>query len=339
MTKNYQVYNVCGYGSTGSSAVVNLLEEYSTCKHVPGEFRFIQDPDGLMDLCFNLSQHWGWNRSDAYIRRFIKYTDIIGRRIGPFKYGEHLNKYFNYNFFKHRDEFVRNVIDTSWHGHWFFHDFNERNFFQTFIENGKRSLSWHFGWSREWLRKATKKSQMHFVRSDKDIYKLSEKFLISLFDEINLSSEDRLIFDQLGLAYHFDKYKKIIPGLRQIVVERDPRDVYLDAKNYNAYPITNNVSDFVNFYEGSRAKDYPKSNNNCLVIRFEDLIFQYDQTTFRIEKFVNLEKHQHVDQFKKFDPQVSIKNTRTWRRPENKKFINDIREIENKLNNWCYNFE
>jgi hypothetical protein len=114
MDKKFEVYNVCGYGSTGSSAVVNILEEYSACALVPGEFRFIQDPDGLMDLCENLSNYWGWNRSDAYIRRFIRYTDIIGRRIHLFRYGEHLNKHFNYHFFKHRDAFIKEVIDTRW---------------------------------------------------------------------------------------------------------------------------------------------------------------------------------------------------------------------------------
>ena len=38
------------------------------------------------------------------------------------------------------------------------------------------------------------------------------------------------------LPYHMKKFKLLLPNLKQIVVDRDPRDVYLDAKNYNAIP-------------------------------------------------------------------------------------------------------
>lgn len=339
MSSNLKIYNICGYGSTGSSAVVNLLEEYTTCKHIPGEFRFIQDPDGVIDLCTNLTDNWGWNRSDAYIRRFIHYTNVIGRRIGPFHYGEHLNKFFNYRFFDHRDEYLKNIIDTSWKGHWFFHDFNERSTTQTFIDNGKRSLSWHFGFSREWLRKVTRKSEMYFTSPNKDFYKLSQRFLEALFSEVNLQPDDNLIFDQLGLAYHFEKYKMIMPGLKQIVVERDPRDVYLDAINYNAYPITDNIKDFVNFYRGSRSKKYPEINDDCLIIQFEDLIYDYKNTKTNIENFMNIDPQTHLYKETRFVPAISIKNTQTWKRPENHKSLNHIHQIEKLLPEWCYKFD
>ena len=42
-----KILSVAGYGSTGSSAVVNLLEEFDNCNVMGGEFRIIQDPDGI----------------------------------------------------------------------------------------------------------------------------------------------------------------------------------------------------------------------------------------------------------------------------------------------------
>ena len=111
------IISVNGYGSTGSSACLNLLQDYSTTYTVPGEFRFFQDPDGLLDLCFNLTQNWGWVRSDAFIRRFIKYTDILARHPKPWQVGSGLDKYFDNKFIEYRNEFLDNIIATKWKGY------------------------------------------------------------------------------------------------------------------------------------------------------------------------------------------------------------------------------
>jgi len=131
---------VNGLGSTGSSAVVDLLKEYSDTFIVPGEFRFLQDPDGLIDFCFNIDENWGWVRSDAFVRRFIKYTDIIGRKPKYWETGERLDEYFNGEFFNARDRFLKQVVDTEWNGYWFYHDYHESGAMRTFVEKCKRYL-------------------------------------------------------------------------------------------------------------------------------------------------------------------------------------------------------
>jgi len=338
MKKNNNILSVAGYGSTGSSAVVNFLEEFDSCHVMGGEFRMVQDPDGLEDLCFNLSNSWGWNRSDTFIRRFIKYTDIIGRRITPLVYGENLNKAFNYKFFEFRDLFLKEIIDTKWKGHWFYHDYHERNKFQVLIENFKRSLSWHFGMSPYWLRKHTKKSDMYFVRSDKDVYGAAQEFLKNLFNELDISA-DYLVFDQLILPYHKDRFDLLFPNLKQIVVDRDPRDVYLDAKNYNAYPITGKIETFISFYETSRSIKNITCDSQNLIIQFEDLIYNYKTTTEKILNFIGISLEDNSKQFTRFNPKISIKNTKTWEREKSEKILSDIKIIENRLKNWCYDFK
>jgi hypothetical protein len=337
MKNNNKILSVAGYGSTGSSAVVNFLEEFDSCNVMGGEFRLVQDPDGLEDLCCNLTDSWGWNRSDAYIRRFIKYTDIIGRRITPLKYGEHLNKAFNFNFFKHRDAFLADIVDTKWEGHWFYHDYHERNYMQVLIENFKRSLSWHFGLSPLWLRKNTKKSKMFFVRSDKDVYCSARKFLNDLFNELDIDFE-YLVFDQLILPYHKKKFEPLFPYFKQIVVDRDPRDVYLDAKNYNAYPITQDIESFISFYETSRQINIASNNNSTLLIQFEDLIYNYDETTKKLVDFLGIDFSTHSKKFSRLDPKVSVKNTQTWLREENSSYRKDMDLVRERLSEWCYDF-
>lgn len=337
MPNDNKILSVSGYGSTGSSAVVNFLEEFENCHVMGGEFRLVQDPDGLEDLCYNLTNSWGWVRSDAYIRRFKKYTDIIGRRISPLTYGEHLNKEFNFNFFKYRDQFIENITDTKWQGHWFYHDYHERNYFQVLIENFKRSLSWHFGLSPLWLRKNTKKSEMFFVKSDADVYDHARNFLKKLFDELDITAE-YLVFDQLILPYHKTKFDPLFPGFKQIVVDRDPRDVFLDAKNYNAYPITPNIESFISFYETSRKLNVVENNESTLLIRFEDLIYQYGETTKKIVDFLGIDFANHTKKFSRLDPKVSIKNTKTWCKEENLGYRRDMEVVKERLSEWCYDF-
>lgn len=337
MKSKNKILSVAGYGSTGSSAVVNFLEEFDSCHVMGGEFRLVQDPDGIEDLCNNLTNSWGWNRSDAYVRRFIKYTDTIGRRITPFQYGENLNKAFNYNFFNHRDKFIKDIVDTEWTGHWFYHDYHERNPFETLIENFKRSLSWHFGFSPLWLRKNIKKSSMYFVKSDEDVYLSARAFLTNLFDELDVDS-DYLVFDQLILPYHKKRFDSLFPNFKQIVVDRDPRDVYLDAKNYNAYPITKNIESFISFYETSRKINTAVNNSSTLLIRFEDLIYNYDVTTKKILDFLEIDPLKHLKKYSRLDPKISIKNTQTWLKDENKEYSDDMNIVKKRLEQWCYDF-
>ena len=178
---------------------------------------------------------------------------------------------------------------------------------------------------------------MYFVRSDEEIYKYARKFLNNLFRELDLSS-DYLVFDQLILPYHKKKFEPLFPNFKQIVVDRDPRDVYLDAKNYNAYPITEDIESFVSFYESSRKLNLSKDDSSTLLISFEDLIYDYDKTTNKIMEFLKLDSCDHLKKFSRFDPKLSIKNTQTWNLDKNKEYRNDMNIIKDRLKSWCYDF-
>lgn len=339
MNTNLEYVSVAGYGSTGSSAVVNLLEEVTTCHVVREEFRFIQDPDGLEDLCSNIKKSWGWVRSDAFIRRFIKFTNILGRKPHYFEVGEDLDNLFDKNFFKYRDEFLENIIDSTWNGYWFYHDYHERNPLEIFIEKLKRFTK-KFGVSKESIRKMTKKSNMYFVRHDVDIDKFAQIFINKLFktlvkDKIN----NKIILDQLILPYNRTNFNSIFSNLKQIIVDRDPRDVYLDAMTYNAYPITKDINTFISFYESVHSKEEIINDSITLKIQFEDLIYNYEETINRIFVFLDIDKKDHENIKSRFDPAVSINNTQTWKKEKFSKYKSDIKIIENKLNKWCYKFD
>ena len=329
------IVSVNGYGSTGSSACVNLLQDYSNVNSVPGEFRFFQDPDGLLDLCFNLTENWGWVRSDAFVRRFIRYTNILARHPKPWQVGSGLDNYFEHRFLEYRDEFLDKIVAAKWDGYWFYHDYHDANTLEIFIERLKR-VTRRIGVSKPKIRKLTKKRKMYYVDPTKDIWLHAEHFFAKLVD-LKINRENEIVlFDQLCMPYHLEQLDKIIPSAKSIIVDRDPRDVYIDALTYNAYPITDDINTFINFYKSSREYRSTHLKPNCLSIKFEDLIYQFDTTRKLIEEFLNIDPKRYAKNI--FDPNVSIRNTKTFLKPENLHLGQDIRQIENQLEDYLYEF-
>ena len=161
---------------------------------------------------------------------------------------------------------------------------------------------------------------------------------MNFFLEIVRKETKKIVLDQLILPYNRSNFFKLFDNLKQIIVDRDPRDVYLDAMTYNAYPITKDIESFISFYESTHLKEIVKPSDTTLLVKFEDLIYNYEQTVNMIFEFLNIQKNDHTRIKKYFNPNFSIKNTQTWMRPENKIFQDDIVQIEKKLGKWCYDF-
>ena len=71
-------------------------------------------------------------------------------------------------------------------------------------------------------------------------------------------------------------------------------------------------------------------------MRFEDLIYSYENTSEKLFKFVGLDPQNHNNKKSRFDPAVSIKNTNMISRyPEFKK---EIEYIEKNLSEYLYDF-
>ncbi len=69
--KNFRYILIAGYGWSGSSAVVDLLNEIDGFYEPHVEFRLLKDPYGLIDLRHALVEHWDILNSDIAIRDFL----------------------------------------------------------------------------------------------------------------------------------------------------------------------------------------------------------------------------------------------------------------------------
>ena len=132
----------------------------------------------------------------------------------------------------------------------------------------------------------------------------------------------------------------LINNSKAVIVDRDPRDLYVLFKkiipNKSCFVPVDNVDNFIAYFEAIRSL-YPKNSENVLIIQFEDLIYDFDKTIKMLESFLDLDKEKFDYSKTKFDPIVSLENTQLFNKyPELK---SDINLIEQKLSKWLYCFD
>lgn len=330
--------NIVGYGSSGSSAVVDLLREIKGVHVAEGETRFIQDTDGLEDLCYNLVHRWGWHRCDAVVKRFIRYTDILARPAPRFGHGENLNEYFNGDFLRLRNEFIEKIITVKFMGHHPWSAINERKWWEVTWERLAKILYFKYFGTEKSLRDATIKKVTFFVDPTKDIYCHAQDFIENLYTPFIVNVPDPIVVLDHGIqAYNLIQHRKLFRNSKTIIVNRDPRDAYLDSLTYNAYPITKNIQDFIDFYFIQHNYDYNEFAD-VLRINFEDLILNYDSLTSGILNFLNIDKSRWSKRKHFFDPNASKKNILLFKKEEHHRYIHDISRIEESLKTFLYSF-
>lgn len=97
------------YGS-GSSAITDFVSEFDTVySFTDEEFRFVQDPDGVSDLEYNLVENFNRHNSGHAIKRYKKLVDFYCGNMFIFKplakifYVVGYHPIFPYIFFKYKN--------------------------------------------------------------------------------------------------------------------------------------------------------------------------------------------------------------------------------------------
>ena len=331
------IIGVSGYGATGSSAIIDLLREYNNPQILHDvEFKFTYMVDGLQDLEFHLVKQFSRIASGDYaIKRFIETTNFI-KVPGIHKV---LDKK---TFLKIRDEYINSLIQCSWWGmesrdyengrklHSMYLLGMKKKILPFLFENRRRT-----NWKHKPCRKlyCSVKPELFYDKSKKFIRDilLARSFYLSKNIYINQAFEGN---DPINSFPFYDNPKAI-------VVDRDPRDVYLLTKIYGSMGESrwcprDNVEDFITYYRAAHMKTH-EDTKDILRMNFEDLIYDYDNTLNKIEKFCGLEHTEHVDKEKFFKPLVSLNNTQLFLR--NEKFKSDIEKIEKALPEYLYDFD
>lgn len=326
------ILGICGFGYSGSGAILDLLKESSKCEVCDSfEFSMTYKPDGLEDLEWHITQPSRYFSSDSAIRRFIQYKKRIAKRY---------DQYSNGQFSKLADEYIKKITTIKWYGSTSVHIYQSSWFEYVFFQMIPRRLRGPF--ERKIGRipfVCPPYKTMYYSSVSHDVFlSYTIDFVMGFVNSIRKTDKRVLVLDQPFSADNPRRSMQFFTDSRAIIIVRDPRDVYLLAKKTigmtAGFIPTNDVELFIKYYKGlmSQIKLEP-SQNNILKIRFEDLIYKTNSTIASIRDFVGVDDIGTGVQFK---PEKSINNTQLFLKYQD--FKSDIDRISLELSDYLYPF-
>ena len=163
--------------------------------------------------------------------------------------------------------------------------------------------------------------------------KLAKKYLVSFFKSI--PSKKYLVLDQVLAdgTCDLERYEDYVGKYKLIAVYRDPRDVYVQSRRCGYSWVAKNVDDFCWWYRFQLAPYIGRKDHRLLMLRFEDIVYRYDQSLAKIMDFLNLHSSQHINAGRGFLASASAKNIGLWRNCE---YEHEVSIIKDLLAEYCY---
>ena len=176
----------------------------------------------------------------------------------------------------------------------------------------------------------------HFNLTKEEFYKKTQNYIDELCSAMNIDNREYVVLDQLIAPGNPARYMNYVKDLKIIIVDRDPRDVYLHQLNHKDHVLPTDVYQFCQEYRDDRKKISNLSKEQCMEITFEQLIYHYDKYIPKIIDFVGIDKSHWVKPKSHFNPDRSIKNTRLWEKTE--QYQKEIKIIEVELADMLHEF-
>ena len=332
-----KIISCTGYGGTGSSAISDLIKEFSNCISMGDhEFWFLQGYNGISDLEYYLIDGNHRSKVSLAIHRFKKYVN---------QHAKFYETFFGNKYKKLSEQYISSLIDAEFNKA--LSSYELENSFIHFLVFKISPLFQKILWKINWFNKNPFTPNVPRVRKyysipDKSrFYKITKKYTTDLFNCIDKEDKKEFILlDQLVPSINTQRYFNYVDNLKVIIVDRDPRDLYLSNeliwKGAAFICDTSNLVEFINWYKTIRNHQKIESNHkDILHIRFEELIHNYDKTLKIICDFLDLDQQKHFHKKMFFNPEMSKKNTRIWKTDYANKYKNEIKLIENHLSEYC----
>lgn len=334
-----KIITCAGYYGTGSSIVTDLLKEFNNCYSMGEyEFRFVQDPDGISDLEYNLVENNHRHNSGNALKKYEKLVKFLSGN----KFIKKYEQFFDNRFYSESQKYINNLKIIEWNGMWHEDVRNKGNLF-FLIERGSNKIISKiyslFSKSKERGFTYLKNEITYLSNPEEKFYFYTKEYIDKLFKIANKENKEYIAVDQLVPPSNLERYSRYFNNIKIIVVDRDPRDSYILEKIYWKGSIipTDKVENFIIWYKEVRKHTKKeKELDNVLNIKFEDAVYNYDSFLKKILNFLEIDEKEQKLKMKFFNPDISKKNTKLWlKHPELK---SDIELIEKELKEYCYKY-
>lgn len=302
------VITCISFHGTGSGAVDDFFKEFDNCPSAPSdvECRFLQDPDGVCDLEYNLIDNPHRLNSGYALKRYMWYV-----RERSYTYG----KIFGKKWVEYSEAYIDSLTTEKYKGYWLGD--------LILLPTPMKAFYYFRRLVNKVLPKAIRKpgyfnyfpnkEYLHSFVTREYFLEQTRKYVDNLCQLLNPDNCEFVLLDQLIATSNVMRYIPYVNNLKVIMVDRDPRDLFIQQCLVGDHVLPKDPEIFARVYKDQRKmignipEDAP-----VLKVRFEDLIFRYEETTSKIVKFTGEHEKNHVQKKEKFNPDVSKKNTQMW---------------------------
>ncbi len=344
MSKQKLNVAVTGFYGTGSSAVIDLLREYRGVNVVPPIGRLYEHmpfyvSSGLFDTCTLLTHGNTPLGSDKIINNFI---DAM-TRLNKYNFGwfGSYNALFGNQFIDSVYKFV-NSISENRKGQ------NSNHIIRSYFSPVKAlaQIAAKIIYKRKFGKygvgyKYDSKPVYFSMPTEEELYNAAKIFTDSYFDMFDTEGDIK-VYDHLIWPQQVDTHAKCFSdNLKIIVLDRDPRDIFLCSKYIWCKPPIGRGEPHFPIQPSLYADEWRRtvtehtSNPNALRVHFEDLVYHYEDTVKSIEHFLRLGSNDHLYPKVKFDPSKSIENTQLFQLGQ---WYKEGEEVASLLDDYLYKF-
>jgi hypothetical protein len=327
---DYTFLDVSGVGNSGKSAVVDVLREFETvwAPEFSFEFDLVRVPGGLIELKTWLCDDWSPVRSHAALRAFQQVVERMGvdppwwNLRGLLRSTSHrYDRRFKGHFLPLSRRFARSFVVGHYRAEWSYDTLREND-----PARFARKVLRRLGLRRAILREV-------LLVDGADFAERATRYLQELFAHAVPPDAVFIVLNNGLEPFNPVPGLEMIRGSRQLVVTRDPRDVYVSGQNLHrvtaqdrsllasdndglnkSFLATDDLELFVRRYRLYHQKLYCGSDARVLQLRFEDLVCSYETSLERIMQFVGLSPERHRRRQQCFSPAISRTNVGLWRR-------------------------
>lgn len=340
MDNSTNIITCTGYYGTGSSAITDLMKEFSNC-HSFGDYEFnmLYYPGGISELEYYLVDN-NFRMTAGYgIERFKKNIKFLA---GGKYFLKRYSAYFGDDFKRLSDEYINSFIQAKYKGNWFQHEVEMSSFRRLLTYVLPRRIQFFFK-----KRFGNTESAPYIIKKDmyssfvtkQEFKERTQTYLTKLLGTLDKKNEyEYIAMDQLFPPSNIERYFNYYPNVKVVVVDRDPRDIYLLNKRRwkGVGPLPLDLDTYIKWYRTIRLhkKTEVFDTSKVFHISFEDLIYDYENSLEKLYAFFGIDKSKHTRKGQFLKPSVSIKNTKLY--VDNTEDAEDIKRIEEELSEYLY---
>jgi hypothetical protein len=329
---NNKFLDLSGFGISGKGAFIDLLREFDNYDTPRPDFEFglIRIKDGLLDLKCSLVDNWSPVRSDVSIKRFKEVILDLGKSPSRLNFpkalivsGGRYDDMFGGKFIELSNKYVDSLIDDSYNGLRVY----------PMQDNGIFSRV-----SKKFLYKLRFKKVYYskiYISCGKEFETKTKKYLHELFRARNAANNVTHVMFNAFEPFNPIESIELFFDAKIIIIDRDPRDIYLSALNHNLpNDVPRDLDIFIKRYKMLRKQVKSKDDNRVMRLNFEDLVLNYQDTLNAL--FIFLEEDPLVHKYPKkyFNPEISKKGIGLWKNSKGK-LKKDVNVIYSELREYC----